>query len=229
MKKVLLALAFGALLSTAQAAYTESNVTIQIKLLEQQPKAEKNGIETQVYKTFTLKTADVIRILKEEINDPARQWTKKARIIFLGDPSAIFQTGFYIREKGMEDYFLGGRLGSGGGQHVGNNRRPSVSKVKKTVATGNLTEVSRGFGTFIFAPNNDDEELEIFGLRLTTLRLATAKDRGDTFSIYTVNVKGTGTFELQNYTTTTPFHGVAEGSFKILPPKILLHPEPSGS
>lgn len=233
MKKVFLALAFGTLLSTAHAAYTESNVTIQIKLHQQQPEApEKNGVVTQVYKTFTLKTADVISILRKEIDDPARQWTKKARIIFLGDPSAIFQTGYYIREKGMEDYFLGDRLSTWTGNHVSslNGRRTAVTK-KKIVAAKNIhTQQSRSFSIFTLRPDGNTKELEITGIQADNVRFAKVKGDNNTFSIYTMSLTGSGTFDLNEHTIPSPFHGVAEGSFKISPPKILMHPpQPAGS
>lgn len=147
-------------------------------------------------------------------------FSSKAKLVARVTHTAVTTTYTFVIRDGNTLTDVTGRLEINFGPHVSNDRSYlTQSKGGGTPPVGNVKMF--GYGYFRFKPNRNDIRVELQGSLSNTQRVILSKEVENTsFPLATISQSGTGTFALPPINSLLNV-GVAQGSFKIVGPKII--------
>lgn len=211
MKRSLLALTLLLSLSTAQAEILESSITIQLKLLDQNPPPDNDNFTVQSFTTTSYKTSDFIQLVAKGEN-----FSKSARLIY----QSTYGGGgkIIIRDKGREDFLVTGGLTSAFPVRIGGGGENIVLKGKRN--TENNTNAFKHFGQYLFRLGTPTEsKIQIKGtLNMDRSIIQSKDDPTKILSPLSLTLTGIGSFDL---TSEDLGLGFAQGTIKYSKPKVI--------
>lgn len=218
MKCLLLTLSFLSLFSTAYAERMEHHVTIQMKLMDQQPNATKNGTTLFSYKTFAFKTSDFIEMMEEPLTKP---FSSKARLLLVvTKTNSIDSSQFIIRDGGIDTEIPSSTFALTQQNHVNIAEISAVTKGK--LGPTFLTGAEVGPAEFLLDPPGLPPVLKISGVYQKSYRVVLSKQFTSppiSLDLGGYSITGWGTHDLS--IVDVPKRRVVQGSFKVSPAKML--------
>lgn len=220
MKSLLLTLGCIALFHQARAEYIESNITIQLKVVEQKDPDVKLPVTTSAIQVSSFKTSDFIQLIAIDLG---KTFSNKARLLFIEPVLAVNEPSSYvIRDPGKPDvkipYFP---MDIDTIDHIVNDTTTEAYQGKSNSETKITTIKAGGPVEIRFSLSLGSTKLHLVGPMAQSVRVIPSKQvKNKTLVLITLKINGIGSYD--DSTALSPAsNGYVQGTIKIGPPKIV--------